>query len=185
MPDNTGPYVSVARMLAELGNAELGTVRKVVLSGKAGNSFTFATSGTNPAVGDFIVQGEYHSLVTNVAGSTVTVQDATNLVDGSAKAVTTDLEETDVQKYITDAMAFIDRHTRQWFNKRTFSRADGNSLKIEGNNARVLFFPVPIIQIDSLRKNNSEAVLDTAFYRVHKSRQMPDDRRNPMIKLLH
>jgi hypothetical protein len=185
MPDNTGPYVSTAKFLIELGNADKATVSKLVLSNKTATTFDFTTSAaTPPAIGDFLIQGTYHAIITNVTPTQITVDDTTNFSEGSAKFANTEFDETELDNLILDAMDFIDRHTRQFFNKRDFTEALGNAIKFEGNNSRVIFFPVPIISITSIRKNNEDALLDLEDVKIFDSRALPDDRRNPMIKLI-
>jgi len=74
--------------------------------------------------------------------------------------------------------AFLDRACRQWFNPRsaTFS--------VDGNDSNFMPFGVPIISIEYVRLNGAETNLSTDFYRVYSARQLPDDRRNPRIKLI-
>ena len=184
--DNTGPYTSVAKLLNELVNAGKATSKSLVITAKTvttapEHTFTFAPATPAPVVGEFITQGNYHSLITNVSGTTITVMDATNIVNGKAKAINYSGEESDLQDFIATAMAFIDRHTRQWFNSREFT--DIKPLKLEGNNSEVLFLPVPALTVTSIRKQQGTEILDPLFYRVFNSRTLPDDRKNPMIKL--
>lgn len=185
MPDNTGPYATIAKLLVELGNAGQATVSKLVLSNKTATTFDFTTSATTPpAIGDFLVQGAFHALLTNVSPTQITVADTTDFVEGSAKFANTEFDETELNNLILDAMDFIDRHTRQFFNSREFTIALGNEIKLEGNNSRLVLLPVPIIRIDTIRKNNEDALLDLTDVKIYKSRAIPDDRRNPMIKLI-
>lgn len=186
MSDNTGNYVSLAQMLLQLGNTDLATKSKIALSSKAQDSgsiyqFTF-TGSTAPEVGDFLAIGETHMTIVDVTGSTLKATDGTDFPEGLVSLVKTSLTEDEILAYVLDAMAFIDRHTRQWFNKRTFDSS--NPVKIEGNNSQILFLPVPIISIDEIRKNGSTMALDQSFYRAAMSRTIPDDRRNPTIKLI-
>lgn len=184
--DNTGPYVSVAKLLSELVNAGKATSKSLVLSAKTPttlpeHTFTFAPASPAPVVGDFIVQGNNYTTISNVSGTTVTVIDGTNIVNGKAKAVTYSGEESDLQEFILMAMAFIDRHTRQWFNARTFDST--KPLKLEGNNSHVMFFPVPILTLTAARKQAGGENLNPIEIQVFNSRTVPDDRKNPMIKL--
>lgn len=186
MAYNTGPYTSVAKLLNELANAGKVTKKVLVLSAKAlvsGNkySFTFSPATPAPAVGDFLIQGNYHALITSVAGTTLEAEDATNIANGKAKGITTDYDESELLALISQAMAFIDRHTRQWFNARTFD--DSKPILIEGNNSETLFLPVPILEITAIRKEAGSQILDPLFYQVFNGRSFPDDRKNPMIKL--
>lgn len=187
MPDNVGPYTSVAKLLTELANAGKATKLDLILTNKNNvgpgtlTTYDFAPATPAPAIGQYLVQGNYHSFITNVAGNVVTVSDGTNIANGQARAIASTFQESELQDFIVEAMAFIDRHTRQWFNARTFD--DTNPILIEGNNSEVLFLPVPIISISSLRKQPDSQVLDPTFYQVFNSRAFPDDRKNPMIKL--
>jgi len=178
---NIGPYTSVAKLLVELANAGKATKIDLILSGKVGNDFTFSPATPAPEIGQYLVQGNFYSLITNVVGTTVSVIDATDLNNGQARAIGTSFHEEELQEFIVQAMAFIDRHTRQWFNARTFD--DTKPIRIEGNNTEVLFLPIPIIQIDTLQKDQNSQILDPTFYQVFSGREFPDDRKNPMIKL--
>src|SRR5690606_30527944 len=112
----------------------------------------------------------------------VHLDNGTDIPDGVIRRVRTDLMVEEIEANIAEAMSFIDRHTRQWFNKRTFDGS--NPVKIEGNNGRTIFLGVPVIAVDKLCLNREDNVLDASDYRVFNSRAMPDDRRNPMIKLI-
>lgn len=186
MAYNTGLYVSIAKYLTELANAGKASAKSLVLTNKTlttgtEHTYTFAPATPAPAIGDFLVKGDYHTLITNVAGTVITVADGTNIPNGKAKAIAYDGDESDIQALIRQAMAFIDRHTRQWFNARTFD--DTKPVLMEGNNSPVMFFPVPILEITSLRKQSGSEILDPSTYQVFNGRSFPDDRRNPMIKL--
>lgn len=186
MAYNTGLYVSVAKFLRELVNAGRLEAKSVVLSAKtliAGNeySFTFSPATPAPAVGDFLIQGDFAALITNVTGTVLRADDATGIVNGKAKAVIYDGNLSDLEVYIKEAMAFIDRHTRQWFNARTFD--DTKPVLMEGNNTETLFFPVPILEITTLKKQKDSEILAADDYQVFNGRSFPDDRRNPMLKL--
>lgn len=185
---NTGLYTSAAKLLTELANAGKLEGQSVVLSAKtlvSGNeySYTFAPATPAPAIGDFLVKGDIAALITNVSGTTVTADmgGTPSIDNGKAKVIKYDGDLADLEAYIKQAMAFIDRHTRQWFNARTFD--DTKPVLMEGNNSTVLFFPVPILEIHSIRKEVGSEVLDSNFYQVFNGRDFPDDRRNPMIKL--
>lgn len=186
MAYNTGLYTSAAKLLLEMANAGEIEAQSVVLSAKtlvSGTkySFTFAPATPAPAVGDFLVKGDYAALITNVSGTTIEADDATNIPNGKAKFAKFDGDLADLEAYIKQAMAFIDRHTRQWFNARTFD--DSKPVLMEGNNSETLFFPVPILEITAIRKESGSEILDPTFYQVFNGRDFPDDRRNPMIKL--
>lgn len=186
---NTGLYTSAAKLLVELANGGKLQGQSLVLSAKtlvSGNvySYTFAPATPAPAVGDFLVKGDIAALITQVAGTTLQADmgaPSISIDNGKAKAIKYDGDIADLEAYIRQAMAFIDRHTRQWFNARTFD--DTKPVLMEGNNSTVLFFPVPILEIHSIRKEAGSEVLDPTFYQVFNGRDFPDDRRNPMVKL--
>jgi len=73
---------------------------------------------------------------------------------------------------------FVERMTRQWFDSRAVT------LKLDGVNGDTLHLPVPIINIDHVRLNNAEDNLDPGLFLVYNGRLLPDDRRNPRIKLI-
>lgn len=73
---------------------------------------------------------------------------------------------------------FLDRACRQWFSSKTLT------FNVDGNDSRVLFFGVPIISIDYIKLNDSTEELSTDYYRVYNDKIMPEDRRNPRIKLI-
>lgn len=186
MPYNTGLYTTPAKVLTELVNAGKLESKSVVLSAKAlvsgtKYSFTFSPATPAPAVGDFLVQGAFAALITSVTGSTLEADDASGILNAKAKAIIYDGNLSDIETYIKDAMAFIDRHTRQWFNARTFD--DSNPIYWEGNNTETLFLPVPILEITTLKKEPDGQVVAATDYQVFNGRSFPDDRRNPMIKL--
>ena len=184
--DNTGLYTSVAKLLTELANAGKATKVKLALSNKtlvSGTSYRydFISEGDPPTPLSYLVQGDYYSIITVVAGNQITVIDGTNIDNGIAQSIKSDYTESELTTFITDAMAFIDRHTRQWFNARTFD--SDHEVKIEGNNSETLFINVPIISIDKIRKGTDGENIPLENMQIFKSRTMPDDRRNPMIKL--
>lgn len=76
---------------------------------------------------------------------------------------------------------YIDEQTRQWFEARSMTAL------IDGNDSDTLHLPVPIISVSELYTNarfESVNVLPTSDYSVY-NRVMPDDRRNPKIKLVN
>jgi len=184
---NTGRYTSAAKLLTEMANAGLSSALNVILSNKTVVSGTeteydFAPLTPAPAVGDFLVQGNALSMITAVpGGNKVRVADGTAILTGKAKVIPFEGTESDLNEMIDEAMAFVDLHTRQWFNARTFD--DSNPVLWEGNNSSVIFLQVPIIEITAIRKQLGGEILDPTFYQVFNGRAMPDDRRNPMIKL--
>ena len=74
---------------------------------------------------------------------------------------------------------FIDAATKQWFEPRYLS------LKLDGNDSRTLFLPVPVITVERFYMNsNFTNPLDPKLISVYNRRDAArDDRRNPMIKL--
>lgn len=71
----------------------------------------------------------------------------------------------------------IERATRQWFDERAIV------LKLDGTDSDALHLPVPIITCDYIKINDEATNLDTDSYRVYNGRDLPDDRKNPRIKL--
>ena len=79
--DNTSYYVSIAKMLLELANANLATASKFVLSNKTATTFDYAkndASASDPAPGDFLVQGEFHALILSANATQLTIADTTD-----------------------------------------------------------------------------------------------------------
>lgn len=72
----------------------------------------------------------------------------------------------------------VDRYTRQWFDSRP------GTWKLDGGNDDTIHLPVPIIDIEHVRLNDSTTNLEADKFRVYNGRQTPDDRRNPRIKLV-
>jgi len=103
----------------------------------------------------------------------ITVQDVRD-----AGVTVVEASDTVVLTQITLWQQFIERACRQWFEPRTVN------LKCDGNGSDFLPFSVPVISISELKVNNSEAVLDPSRYRVYNANPMPDDRRNPRIRLI-
>lgn len=93
---------------------------------------------------------------------------------GLDATVATDAE---VDAAIKINQQFIERATRQWFYSRPLT------LQLDGNSSDTLHLPVPIVSLDSLTINDNDTVLDAEFYRVYDSKDLPDDRWNPRIKL--
>ena len=95
---------------------------------------------------------------------------------GLAEAVATDAA---VEGAIAGWTQYIDRFCDQFFEPREAT------VVLDGTDSDTLHFGVPIIEITSLKLNNSLVPLDPANYRVYNRRQAPaDDRRNPRIKLI-
>lgn len=88
-----------------------------------------------------------------------------------------DYPDAQVLAAITTWQALIDRACRQWFREIELL------LTPDGNDSAVLFFGIPIIEIEYVKLNGQAAELDSSLYRVYNSRTYPDDRRNPRIKL--
>lgn len=72
----------------------------------------------------------------------------------------------------------LERVTRQWF------RPIPCELYLDGTDSDTLHLPVPIISISQLRINFDTSALPTDRYKVYAGRQLPDDRKNPRIKLV-
>ena len=72
----------------------------------------------------------------------------------------------------------LERVTRQWF------RPIAADFMVDGTDSDTLHFAVPIISVSELYINEDPTVLEPARYRVYNGRLMPDDRKNPRIKLV-
>lgn len=72
---------------------------------------------------------------------------------------------------------FIERATRQWYIPKAAVFA------FDGSGSDAVQFAIPIITIDWLQLNNSGTNLDANLFHVYNGRGMPDDRKNPRIKL--
>jgi hypothetical protein len=72
----------------------------------------------------------------------------------------------------------LERVTRQWF------RAIECEFYLDGTDSDTLHLPVPIISISEVRLNTDTTALDSKRYRVYAGRRLPDDRKNPRIKLV-
>lgn len=183
MVDNAGSYVSLGQMLTAFADGGLAVSEKVMLTAKTGTvapAGTFNVAGSTltpagPQVFDWIVQGPYAQQVLSVTTTVATLADVTNLVNGEARLVRTSLMASEIQAFGLEAMAFIDRHTRQWFNARALT------MRVVGNNSPLFQFQVPIISISAIYLNGDTAVFPVTNYMAPVSRVAPDDRRNPRI----
>jgi len=72
----------------------------------------------------------------------------------------------------------LERVTRQWF------RPIAIEMHLDGTDSDTLHIAVPIISIEELRLNNDDTPLEAGRYRAYTGRQLPDDRKNPRIKLV-
>lgn len=183
--ENTGTYVSYKELLERLYPSSYVTKKgTLALSNKSGNVFEYTSSLTPLEVGDTVCQGSYVQTIKAILTTPdrIELHDATDFVDGEAYVFRTSLTKQDMDLQINVAMQTIDLYTGQWFNKREFTGA--NKLKFEGSNTHILHFSVPIIEIISLAINEEDTVMPVEDYRVFNSRTLPDDRRNPRIKLI-
>ena len=96
----------------------------------------------------------------------------------------TEKNDAEVQASIDHWSAQIDTWTGQWFNAREIE------VTVEGRNSNILLLGIPIISISQIRINHhlpdNAGDLYTTFdrFQIFKSRDYPDDRRNPRIKLV-
>lgn len=100
------------------------------------------------------------------------------VADARTEGVPTTFTDQQIQAQLDQWSNFIEDATRQWFEPRH------RKLELDGNNARVLFFPVPIIKIDQVWINGDFVnELPNRFFKVYNRNQADaDDRRNPMVK---
>lgn len=89
-----------------------------------------------------------------------------------------DVSDEQVLAYIETWQQFLNQACRQFFVPKDIT------FYLDGNDADTLFLNIPIIQIEYLKINGSTEALDTNYYRAYASRDYPDDRRNPRIKLV-
>lgn len=192
--DNTGNYISYEYLISELWLSESSVKQfisesDIALSNKvvdaAGDVYEY--SGASPVIGDVLYQGGYTAQVVAILSGPNRIQinktdTENNIAVGTAKLLHSDkLNPVRMDRQIEQAMAFIDRQTGQFFNKRQ------GEFYIEGNNSHVLFFNVPIIEIDEIDLNYDGLILepgDKNDYIVFNGRQQPnDDRWNPRVEL--
>jgi hypothetical protein len=72
----------------------------------------------------------------------------------------------------------LERATRQWF------RPIPTQFYLDGTDSDTLHLPIPIISVETLKMNNDTVALDPGRYRVYAGCLLPDDRKNPRIKLV-
>lgn len=185
MLENTGNYVSTAKFLCELANAGKATALQGILSSVSPTTVEFTSLSSDfPEVGQFLVQGDLSEIILGVSATTLTLGSTSGFISSSAKAISSSFDALELEGFIKDSMNYIDLNTRQFFNARTFTVADGNAIKIEGNNSNVLFLPVPILELTNIYKNEETTPIDPKNLKVYNSRNpISDDRRNPMIKI--
>lgn len=104
----------------------------------------------------------------------ITVQDIRD--EGLTSSVASDAK---VLAYIKMWQQMIERATRQWFDARAVV------LSLDGTDSDTLHLPVPIITCDYVKLNDDTTELSTSLYKVYNGRQLPDDRKNPRIKLVN
>lgn len=182
--DNIGPYLTYKELLERLYPSTYVSYKgTLTLSNKVGNTFDYVSTLVLE-LGDTVCQGDYIQRISSLDTSPnkLTLYDATNFTIGTAYAFRTTETEDSLNTYRLLAMEKIDLYTGQWFNKREF--IGSNALTFEGNNSYILHFSVPIIEINSLKINDGDDVLAVEDYRIFNSRTLPDDRRNPRIKLI-
>lgn len=190
MSDNTGNYIEYEELIGEMleDSSPLVSSEETTLSAKVvdagGDVYTF-TSGS-PQLNDVVYQGGELAVVIGFPSGTQIQIDRTDventIVNGPAKFVrSAQLTKRRAESMIKSKMQFVDRATRQFFNKRT------GTFEIEGSNTPVMYFPVPIIEITSLVINSTDSILtegDDFDFVAFKGRELPtDDRKNPRIKL--
>jgi hypothetical protein len=181
--DNTGNYVTPQELLDRLYPSPYVSYRsRITLADKDVNEFTYTGSTFVLSVGDIICQGEYATEVISLPTGKIKLADATNIEDGTAVAYRTTQDITAWNRMILRNMQIIDFHTGQWFNKREFT--GDSKLRVEGNGSYLLHFSVPVISISSIKHSSEFGVVDPIEYMVYSSRVIPDDRRNPKVKLL-
>jgi len=181
MADNEGAYVTYKELLERLYPSQYVSEKsEITLSNKVGDVFEYADNTFTLAEGDILCQDVYGQTITvlQTGPDRITLDDGSNIVEGTAYVFRATKTVLEFHALRLMAMQTVDLYTGQWFNKRTLT------VEIEGNNSHMLHFGVPIIEITSLKINDSEDEYDTNAYKVYNSRILPDDRRNPKIKIV-
>lgn len=189
--DNTGNYVTYEELIVELledGNS-LVSSEDTTLSNKSGDpgGDLFEYTGGTPQVNDILFQSGEYDRVIEVLSSPArvrveTADGSSPVANGPAKfARSSKLTKRRAESMIKEKSLFVDRKTRQFFNKRS------GTFEVEGQNSPVLWFQVPIIEITKLVINSTKMELQEGEFKdfvAFKGREQPtDDRWNPRIKL--
>lgn len=185
MADNTGPYVLYEQLIKELfiSGSNLVTNVDTVLSNKVtdsgGDKFDF--TGGSPLVEDILYQNGKIAEIINVTGPVLQINKTgiENLfLESTAKILHSDtISKIQGEEEIKLATAIIDRGTNQFFNAKSLT------IRLEGNNSNLLLLSIPIISVSSIKLNNDNVSIDLTLAEISISRTIPDDRRNPKIKL--
>jgi len=176
-------YVTYAELLCEyaLVSDPKVTQTDLTLSAKVvdvgGDLYTFA--GGTPLVGDAVCQAGYSQEIIEIVGGTQIRIDVTGVDNKIAEGLVKQIHSDVIPKArgefeILTAMDFIEMQTRQWFEPRT------KTVRVEGKNSNVYFFPVPIISISAIRINDESASSDLNAFEIFSG---VDNRRNPRIKI--
>lgn len=190
MADNTGPYIKYGDFLLGLSNAGDSNVTKldITLSNKVvdsgGDIFEYNMASGSPIIGDVVTQaGNVVHIISVLTGPDRIVIEETGddnqVLNGVANLLHSDsYDRKSIEKEIKTASSFIDYHTRQFFNSRS------KTIRLEGNNSNVLLFPIPIISVSEVRLNDDTVGTDLTNFEFFNNRgNIPDDRRNPRIKI--
>ncbi len=95
-----------------------------------------------------------------------------------AEGLPSNIDEVRCKVLLVRANELIESITGNFFREVT------DTFTFDGNNSYVLMLPNPILEVTSLKINNSTVALDADYYRVWNGRQKPtDDRKNPRIEL--
>jgi len=188
MADNTGSYITYGQVLLQLAIAGDSSVTKAttVLSNKTvnagGDIYDFV--GGSPLVGDVVSQSGRTASIIALPVSTklqISVTGASNpIVNGNAQILHSDtVLKAQTDDEIKTWSDFMDLQTRWWFNARA------KTIRLEGRNSNVLLLPVPIISISEIKLNGDTVGTDLSLFTIFSNRDgIPDDRRNPRIKIL-
>ena len=185
MVDNVNEYVTYKELLDRLYPSTYVSYKGVLtLSNKSTNTFEYVSTLAPLEVGDIVCQGIYANTIITIGASpdTIVLDDGTNISNGTAYVYRSTETVEDLDMHRASAMQTIDLYTGQWFNKRTFEGA--SAIRLEGNNTHMMHFSIPIIEVTSLTMNDEDEAVDSESYNVFNSRAIPDDRRNPRIKMI-
>ena len=99
-----------------------------------------------------------------------------------------DLYAEGVSPSYTDA--FLEMRIAKWerivesITRNIFYVYDAGELVFDGSNSEYLHFNIPLVDVSSVKINNSDEPLDAQYYRAFTGKQRPqDDRGNPKIML--
>lgn len=129
----------------------------------AGGPVFQSTEDTRVAAAGVPGPGGFYVLIQDVRDAGITVTQASDAV-------------------VLAAINLWEQYVERW--TRNFFRQVNTVVTFDGNNSRMLFMPIPMIAVNSLKVNSGAAALPATQFVAHIGRQAPkDDRWNPRIEL--